>query len=105
MASRWRSRWRCLAWWFPALDGRGTPVHPVHYVQRRPKAGCSDTAACGTIITEGDTHNIRTRAPGPDSPPTGYGMCVACIAFVRRRGMSDEIARKRQFVAVQQYVL
>jgi len=45
-----------------AEGSTGTPVHPVHYVARHPRPGCPDTAACGTIIAEGETHNIRVSA-------------------------------------------
>jgi hypothetical protein len=47
---------------FAGEGAMGTPVHPVHYQARHPKAGCADTAACGEIFAEGDTHNIRTSA-------------------------------------------
>ena len=36
--------------------------HPVHVVQRRPKAGCDDTQVCGDVISDQWTHNIRTTA-------------------------------------------
>lgn len=40
----------------------GTPVHLVHIVQRRPRPGCDRTEVCGTVVQEGDTHNMRTSA-------------------------------------------
>lgn len=46
----------------PAIEGYGTPPHPVHLVARHPRMLCPWTAFCGEKFYESDTTNLRTSA-------------------------------------------
>lgn len=65
------------------LEGTGgTPVHPVYFEHRRPKAGCLETAKCGELLEHGWTHNLRTSAGTTGQYNQLFGTAAAVYTYI-----------------------